>query len=404
MKHALSEASLPHGFRFAATACGLKKTGALDLGLLCSDTPASAAAVFTQNLVVAAPVLISKDHLRASKGRMRGVVVNAGNANCATGPAGYAAAQRTVMEAAKRLGCRAEELFVCSTGVIGVTLPLEKILRALPLIARHRRPSARSFAELSLAICTTDTRPKTASCACKMGDKRIHFVGCAKGAGMIHPNMATMLAFVITDAAIAPTLLQKTLRDVTSRTFNAISIDGDTSTNDTLLILANGAAGTPSIKAGTAAHRAFADALEEVCRSLALQIVADGEGAQRVIEIEVRGAKSEMAARRIAETIATSPLVKTAFAGGDPNWGRIFAAAGRSGVAFDPSGVDITMAGVPVLRRGRPLMFNERAASNRLLAKHVPIVVNLHAGRATARYWTCDFTAEYVRINASYRT
>jgi glutamate N-acetyltransferase/amino-acid N-acetyltransferase len=404
MKHALSEASLPHGFRFAATACGLKKTGALDLGLLCSDTPASAAAVFTQNLVVAAPVLISKDHLRASKGRMRGVVVNAGNANCATGPAGYAAAQRTVMEAAKRLGCRAEELFVCSTGVIGVTLPLEKILRALPLIARHRRPSARSFAELSLAICTTDTRPKTASCACKMGDKRIHFVGCAKGAGMIHPNMATMLAFVITDAAIAPMLLQKTLRDVTSRTFNAISIDGDTSTNDTLLILANGAAGTPSIKAGTAAHRAFADALEEVCRSLALQIVADGEGAQRVIEIEVRGAKSEMAARRIAETIATSPLVKTAFAGGDPNWGRIFAAAGRSGVAFDPSGVDIRMAGVPVLRRGRPLMFNERAASNRLLAKHVPIVVNLHAGRATARYWTCDFTAEYVRINASYRT
>jgi glutamate N-acetyltransferase / amino-acid N-acetyltransferase len=404
MKHALSEASLPHGFRFAATACGLKKTGALDLGLLCSDTPASAAAVFTQNVVVAAPVLISKDHLRVSKGRMRGVVVNAGNANCATGPPGYAAAQRTVMEAAKRLGCRAEELFVCSTGVIGVTLPLEKILRALPVIARHRRPSARSFAELSLAICTTDTRPKTASSACKMGGKRIHFVGCAKGAGMIHPNMATMLAFVITDAAIAPTLLQKTLREVTSRTFNAISVDGDTSTNDTLLVLANGAAGTPSIKAGTAAHRAFADALEEVCRSLALQIVADGEGAQRVIEIEVRGAKSEMAARQIAETIATSPLVKTAFAGGDPNWGRIFAAAGRSGVAFDPSGVDIRMAGVPVLRRGRPLMFNERAASNRLLAKHVPIVVNLHAGRATARYWTCDFTAEYVRINASYRT
>ena len=404
MKHALSEASLPHGFRFAATACGLKKTGALDLGLLCSDFPASAAAVFTQNLVVAAPVVISKDHLRSSKGRMRGVVVNAGNANCATGPAGYAAAQRTVAEAAKRLGCRAEELFVCSTGVIGVTLPLEKILRALPVIARHRRPSARSFAELSLAICTTDTRPKTASSSFKMAGKRIHFVGCAKGAGMIHPNMATMLAFVITDAAIAPALLQKTLREVTSRTFNAISIDGDTSTNDTLLVLANGAAGAHSIKFGSAAHRAFTHALEEVCRSLALQIVADGEGAQRVIEIEVRGAKSELAARRIAETIATSPLVKTAFAGGDPNWGRIFAAAGRSGVKFDPSLVDITMAGVPVLRRGRPLDFNERAASSRLLAKHVPIIVNMHAGDAIARYWTCDFTAEYVRINASYRT
>jgi len=404
MKHALSEASLPHGFRFAATACGLKKTGALDLGLLCSDEPASAAAVFTQNLVVAAPVLISKENLRNSKGRMRGVVVNAGNANCATGTAGHAAAQRTVAEAAKRLGCLPEELFVCSTGVIGVPLPLEKILRALPVIARHRRPSARSFAELSLAICTTDTRPKTAAASFKMSGKRIHFVGCAKGAGMIHPNMATMLAFVITDAAIAPSLLQKTLRDVTSRTFNAISIDGDTSTNDTLLVLANGTAGAPSIKSGTAAHRAFSAALEDVCRSLALQIVADGEGAQRVIEIEVRGAKSESAARRIAETIATSPLVKTAFAGGDPNWGRIFAAAGRSGVRFDPSRVDIQMAGIPVLRRGQPLNFNERAASNRLLAKHVPILVNMRAGSAVARYWTCDFTAEYVRINASYRT
>lgn len=404
MKHALSEASLPHGFRFAATACGLKKTGALDLGILCSDEPASAAAVFTQNLVVAAPVLISKENLRKSNGRMRGVVVNAGNANCATGTAGHAAAERTVAEAAKRLSCQPEELFVCSTGVIGVPLPLDKILRALPVIARHRRPSARSFAELSLAICTTDTRPKTAAASFKMSGKRIHFVGCAKGAGMIHPNMATMLAFVVSDAAIAPGLLQKTLRDVTSRTFNSISVDGDTSTNDTLLVLANGAAGAPSIKSGSAAHRAFAAALEDVCRSLALQIVADGEGAQRVIEIEVRGAKSEIAARRIAETIATSPLVKTAFAGGDPNWGRIFAAAGRSGVRFDPSRVDIQMAGIPVLRRGQPLNFNERAASNRLLAKHVPIIVNMRAGSAVARYWTCDFTAEYVRINASYRT
>ncbi len=352
MKHALSEAALPLGFRFAATACGLKKTGALDLAVISSDVPASAAAVFTQNLVVAAPVLISKEHLRASKGRMRAIVVNAGNANCATGEAGHAAAMRTVEEAAKRLGCMSQELFVCSTGVIGVRLPLEKILRALPVIARFRRPSARSFAETSLAICTTDTRPKTAAASFKMAGKRIHFVGCAKGAGMIHPNMATM----------------------------------------------------PSIKAGTAAYRAFTAALEEVCRSLALQIVADGEGAQRVIEIEVRNAKTEAAAKRIAETIATSPLVKTAFAGGDPNWGRIFAAAGRSGVKFDAALVDIKMAGIPVLRRGQPLDFNERAASNKLLSEHVPLIVDLHAGKARARYWTCDFTAEYVRINASYRT
>jgi glutamate N-acetyltransferase/amino-acid N-acetyltransferase len=295
-------------------------------------------------------------------------------------------------------------LFVCSTGVIGVPLALDKILRRLPLLARVRRSSARSFAELSLAICTTDTRPKTAAASFKMAGKRIHVVGCAKGAGMIHPNMATTLAFVATDAAIAPALLQKTLHEVTARTFNSISIDGDTSTNDTLLVLANGAAGAPALQAGSTAHRAFTAALDQVCHSLALQIVADGEGAQRVIEIMVRGAKSEAAARRIAETIATSPLVKTAFAGADPNWGRVFAAAGRAGVRFDPSRVDITMAGIPVFGRGRPLHFNERAASNRLLAEHVPIVVDLHAGRGMARYWTCDFTAEYVRINASYRT
>jgi glutamate N-acetyltransferase/amino-acid N-acetyltransferase len=404
LKHALSEASLPRGFRFAATACGLKKTGALDLAIFSSDVPASAAAVFTQNLVVAAPVTLSKKHLQLSNGRMRAVVVNAGNANCATGAQGDAASLRTVEETARRLRVAPQEVFVCSTGVIGVQLPVEKILRALPSLARNCRSSARSFAELSLAICTTDTRPKTAAASFKMACKRIHLVACAKGAGMIHPNMATMLAFVATDAAISPALLQKTLNEVTKRTFNAISVDGDTSTNDTLLVLANGEAGAPLIKKGSKAHRAFTAALEEVCQSLALQIVADGEGAQRVIEIEVRHAKSEAAARRIAETIATSPLVKTAFAGGDPNWGRILAAAGRSGARFDPALVDITMAGIPVLRRGQPLDFNERAASNKLLSEHVPLMVDLHAGDAHARYWTCDFTAEYVRINASYRT
>ncbi len=332
------ESALPKGFRFAATACGLKKTGALDLALISSDVPASAAAVFTQNLVVAAPVTLSKKNLRESKGRMRAVVVNAGNANCATGASGDTVALRTNEEAARRMALVPQELFVCSTGVIGVQLPIEKILRALPSLSRNRRPS------------------------------------------------------------------QRTLRDVTSRTFNSISVDGDTSTNDTLLVLANGAAGTPSISNGSKAHRQFAASLEEVCGSLAQQIVADGEGAQRVIEIEVRGARTASAARKIAETIATSPLVKTAFAGADPNWGRIFAAAGRSGVKFDPSLVEITMAGIKVLRKGQPLDFNERAASNRLLAEHVPIVVDLHAGKSRARYWTCDFTAEYVRVNASYRT
>jgi glutamate N-acetyltransferase / amino-acid N-acetyltransferase len=404
MKHALSEAALPRGFRFSATACGLKKTGALDLALLSSDVPASAAAVFTKNLVVAAPVTVSKANLRSSKGRMRAVIVNAGNANCATGEAGYAVSVRTMEETARRLRCHPNEVFVCSTGVIGVPLPIEKILRALPGIVQNRRPSARSFAEMSLAICTTDTRPKTASESFKIAGKRVHLIGCAKGAGMIHPHMATTLAFVVADANIAPSLLQRTLKEVTQRTFNSISVDGDTSTNDTLLVLANGESGAPAIKPNSRAHRAFRKALEEVCHALAMQIVADGEGAQRVIEIVVRGAKSEAAAHQIGKTIATSPLVKTAFAGGDPNWGRIFAAAGRSGVKFNPDLVDIHMAGIPVLRRGQPLDFNERVASSRLLEKHVEIIVDLHAGRASASYYTCDFTAEYVRINASYRT
>ena len=404
MTQAPPESALPKGFRFAATACGLKKTGALDLALISSDVPASAAAVFTQNLVVAAPVTLSKKNLQASKGRMRAVVVNAGNANCATGALGDLVSLRTNQEAARRMMLTPQEVFVCSTGVIGVQLPVEKIFRALPSLSRNRRASARSFAELSLAICTTDTRPKTASASFKMSGKRIHVLGCAKGAGMIHPNMATTLAFVVTDASISPSLLQKTLGDVTSRTFNSISVDGDTSTNDTLLVLANGAAGAANIAKQSKAHRLFTAALEEICGSLARQIVADGEGAQRVIEIEVRGARSESAARKIAETIATSPLVKTAFAGGDPNWGRIFAAAGRAGVKFDPSLVEITMAGIKVLRRGQPLDFNERAASNRLLADRVPILVDLHAGKSRGHYWTCDFTAEYVRINASYRT
>src|SRR5690242_16898787 len=212
MNHAPSEAALPHGFRFAATACGLKKTGALDLAIFSSDVPASAAAVFTQNLVVAAPVTLSKKNLRESKGRMRAVVVNAGNANCATGAQGELVSLRTMEQAARRMAMAPQELFVCSTGVIGVQLPVEKIIRALPTLARNRRASARSFTELSLAICTTDTRPKTASASFKMSGKRIHVLGCAKGAGMIHPNMATTLAFVVTDAAISPALLQRTLR------------------------------------------------------------------------------------------------------------------------------------------------------------------------------------------------
>jgi glutamate N-acetyltransferase/amino-acid N-acetyltransferase len=404
MKPPQPPAVLPRGFRFAATACGLKKTGALDLGLLVSDSPASAAALFTSNLVKAAPVLLCRDHLRLSKGRMRALIVNSGNANCSVGPAGPAASQATAMRAAVELRCLPEEIFVCSTGVIGVPLPVERILKAVPRVARAGRDSTRSFCEFAHAILTTDTRPKWASASCRIGGKTVRFAGCAKGAGMIHPRMATLLAFIVTDAAISPGLLQRMLVAVNAQTFNSITVDGDSSTNDTLIVLASGASEAKRITSGTSAHAAFREALEKICKSLSLQVVADGEGAQRIIEIEVCGAPSEAAARRVAETIATSPLVKTAFAGGDPNWGRILAAAGRSGVKFNPDAASIEMARMPVYRRGRALPFNESAAHRRLMAENIPIRVDLNEGHARARVWTCDLTAEYVRINASYRT
>jgi len=399
-----ASAALPRGFRFAATACGLKKKGRLDLALVCSDVPATAAGVFTTNLVQAAPVRLCRAHLQHSAEGMRAIVVNSGNANCATGPAGHAVARATAVAAAAELGCRAEQVLVCSTGVIGVPLPVARILDSLPELAGAQRASAAAFGAFTRAIMTTDTRPKWAAARCRIGGQTLRLVGCAKGAGMIHPQMATMLAFVLTDAGMRPALLERALREVVARTFNAITVDGDTSTNDTLLLLANGASGARCIRAAGAGYRRFVAALEQLCRSLALQIVADGEGARRVVEIEVRGAAFERAAEQVARTIAGSPLVKTALAGADPNWGRILAAAGRAGVPFDPERVEIRLAGLLVCRRGREHPFSERMAHRRLLRDYVPIVVDLKRGRGRARVWTCDFTADYVRINASYRT
>jgi glutamate N-acetyltransferase/amino-acid N-acetyltransferase len=400
--HPLS-ADIPHGFTFAATACGLKKAR-LDLALLTSDTVATAAAVFTTNRVQAAPVRLSREHLQKSGHKIRGIIVNSGNANCCTGPEGIAASRKTAAKLARSLGCRLDEILVCSTGVIGVPLRVEKILRAIPQLAHARSSAAAAFKQFTHAIMTTDTRPKWAAARCNIGGKQVRILGCAKGSGMIEPNMATMLGFLTTDAAISPVLLSKGLRTVVSRTFNAITVDGDTSTNDTVTLLANGESGARKISSEKGDYRNFCAALEVVCKSLALAIVADGEGAERVIEIEVRGATSDRAADKIARTIANSPLVKTAFAGADPNWGRILAAAGRSGVSFEPNNVDIHVAGMCVCRRGREHFFDERVAHRKMLAKYVSVIVNLHAGRGAARVWTCDFTAEYVRINASYRT
>jgi glutamate N-acetyltransferase / amino-acid N-acetyltransferase len=403
MKTRLSHADIPRGFTFAATACGLKKSS-LDLGLLTSDTAATAAAVFTTNRVQAAPVRLSREHLQKSKHKIRGVIVNSGNANCCTGPQGVAASRKTAMDLARSLRCRPDEILVCSTGVIGVSLRVEKILRAIPQLAESRSSNPAAFEQFTHAIMTTDTRAKWAAARCNIGGKQVRILGCAKGSGMIEPNMATMLGFLATDATIAPALLSKGLRTVVSRTFNAITVDGDTSTNDTVTLLANGESGARKISSENGDYRNFCAAQEVVCKSLALAIVADGEGAERVIEIDVRGATSDRAADKIARTIANSPLVKTAFAGADPNWGRILAAAGRSGVSFEPNSVDIHVAGMCVCRRGREHAFDERVAHRKMLAKCVPVVVNLHAGRGAARVWTCDFTAEYVRINASYRT
>jgi glutamate N-acetyltransferase/amino-acid N-acetyltransferase len=356
-----------------------------------------------------------------------------------------AAARQTAQALARELGCAAEQAIVCSTGVIGVPLRAEKILAALPLLRAGLAATPQAFESVPRAIMTTDTRPKWAAATCRVGGRTVRLLGCAKGAGMIHPQMATMLAFVITDATIAPTLLRRALREAADRTFNCITVDGDTSTNDTLAILASGASGARvgaglsrplsrgrngRRKAAPTDYTCFVEALEKVCRSLALAIVADGEGAQRVVEITVRGAASAGAADAIARTIANSPLVKTALAGADPNWGRILAAAGRAPLppreSFDPYQVEIWLAGIKMYSRGRALPFDEKLAHRRMLARYVAIVVNLHQRQResksgdrkparqtspspltpnpSATVWTCDFTHDYVTINASYRT
>jgi glutamate N-acetyltransferase/amino-acid N-acetyltransferase len=399
----VKQQDLPKQFAFAAAACGLKKSG-LDLAAIVSDVPCVAAAMFTTNLVQAAPVIVSKQNLQANRTRIRTVIVNSGNANCATGAAGLNASRGTTREIAKQLDCSAGQILVCSTGVIGVPLRVEKIIRAIPGLVRSRKASARAFASVTRAIMTTDTRPKWAAERIRIGGKVVRILGCTKGAGMIQPNMATMLAFVVTDAAIGASDLSSALRDGVRGTFNAITVDGDTSTNDTIAILANGASESRAIRGGSKDYAAFTSALTKVCSKLALAIVADGEGAKRVIEIEVRGARNDRDAGVIARTIANSPLVKTALAGGDPNWGRILAAAGRAGAAFNPARARIDLAGTQVCRNGLEVPFNERAVHRKMLEKYVRIRMDLKAGRASARVWTCDFTGEYILINASYRT
>jgi glutamate N-acetyltransferase/amino-acid N-acetyltransferase len=400
----LTASELPRGFTFAGMHCGLKKTK-LDLGMLLSEVPASAAAVFTTNQVVAAPVILCREHMRRSHQKIRGIIVNSGNANCCSGPEGYAASVATAARLARELGrVDPSQILVCSTGVIGAPLLVDKILVAVPDLVRSRKADAGSFEQFARAIMTTDTVPKWAAEKIRIGGKQVRIAACAKGSGMIHPNMATMFAFIATDASVPPPVLSRMLRGAVGPTFNCITVDGDTSTNDTVALLANGQSGSRALSGGGESHAKFSEALTSVCKSLALAIVRDGEGAQRVVEIEVRGASSDRAADQVARTIANSPLVKTALAGADPNWGRILAAAGRSGVKFNFERVDIWLAGVEVCRGGREHPFDEIVTHEKMLEKDVAIVVDLHAGEGRARMWTCDFTKEYIHINASYRT
>lgn len=391
---------LPRGFLAAGIRSGIRKKRP-DLALIVAPGGAAAAALFTKNRFQAAPVVLSRRALKKSGGRVRAVVVNAGCANAVTGKAGVAAARRVRRRAAELAGCPEEEVFLASTGVIGVVLPDEKLRRALP--EAMRRLSASGLEAASHAILTTDVGPKVARAAFRWAGRRGCVAGFAKGAGMIHPDMATMLAFLLTDAPATPALLKRALLEAADESFHAISVDGDTSTNDTVLVLASGKLGGPPMEDfEEAAH--FRRALTSVCRELASMIVRDGEGASRVLEITVIGAKSVREARLAANAVATSPLVKTALSSGDPNWGRIVAAVGRSGARFSPRRLGLRAGPVELVRKGEPAPYREKDAARVFARERVPVTIDLGAGSASARLLTCDLGHDYVALNADYRS
>jgi glutamate N-acetyltransferase/amino-acid N-acetyltransferase len=398
----MDELKVPAGFRFAATTAGIKASGNPDLALIETPRGATAAAVFTKNLVVAAPVIVGRRHLSSSARDIRAVLVNAGNANCATGKPGLSAAEKSCKELGLALDCNAKQIIPSSTGVIGQPFPTEKLLKGIPSLLAARGDSPNHAMAFAQAIMTTDTRPKLATAEIDIKGAKATVLGIAKGAGMIHPNMATMLCYLVTDAKAAPKQLNKMLKAVVDRTFNRISIDGDTSTNDTVCLLASGGSKL-EIGKGKAAKE-FSRALHEVCASLAQQVVADGEGVKHVIHLKLEGAKSEAEGETIARIIAHSPLVKTAWAGADPNWGRILAAIGRSGVALDPSKIDIFFGPIQVCRKGMAAKFAEAKAHQYLSRPEIEILIKLNRGKSNIGFLTCDLTEGYVHINADYRT
>jgi glutamate N-acetyltransferase/amino-acid N-acetyltransferase len=405
----ISSFLIPKGFRFGATKAGLKASGRADFSLIVADEPASAAAVFTANKVSAAPLAIDKENLRATGCKVRVVAINAGNANCAAGQAGLDAARETCAAAALVFGCRAEEVFPSSTGIIGVPLPVEKLIAVMPGMALQIGAESDHFQQVAQAILTTDLVEKTAFARLERGGKEVRIAAVGKGSGMIHPQLvphATMLVYVLTDAEIEPAILDGYLRGAVDVSFNRISVDGDTSTNDTVLLLASGASGA-KIAADDAE---FGEALRQVCTSVAKQVVADGEGVTHVVELRIDGAASDADALRVAKTIAHSPLIKTAWAGCDPNWGRLMAAIGYSGAEIDPLRIDIWFGDLRICRDGgRAEELDEAAAHEYLKQSEFTISIQLHqapkdGGEGKCVFWTTDLTKEYVAINADYST
>ena len=393
----------PQGFRAAAVAAGIKKKrDALDLAMIFSDSPSTTAAgVFTTNRVAAAPVVLSRKHLTESRGRCRAIVVNAGNANACTGRPGMHTAEETARTAGNLLGIETSQVVVASTGVIGIALNPDLILHQLPHL--KEKLSQENAGKVANAIMTTDTFPKTCVLRSESKGKVVHIAGVAKGSGMIHPRMATMLSFITTDASMGERMLHNLLAGAVAESFNRVTVDGDTSTNDSAVVLASGLSETAVIP-GNESRAWFSEGLTLLCQTLARMIARDGEGASKLVTVEVVGARTPLDADRVARAIGNSPLVKTALAGSDPNWGRIICAAGYSGAKFDPNKIDVTVNNMPLCRKGVDAGFDEAAAHAELDRKEVLLHVDLHAGRATARVWTCDFTRAYIDINASYRS
>lgn len=388
------------GYRFAAVASGIKKSNKLDMGLIVSDSPAQCAGVFTRNRVIAAPLLVTRP--RIATGQCQAILVNSGNANACTGAEGIAAAEQTVTLTAAALGIDKDLVAVSSTGVIGAPLPLPPFERAIPQLVADLRPDQAEA--VARAMMTTDAFTKIAS-AKEQGDNPYGILGLAKGAGMIHPDMATMLCFVLTDAWVDSAFLQELLDRAVADSFNSITVDGDTSTNDTVLLLANGAARGQLIRPGSEEAAVFANHLSRMMLDLAKMIVRDGEGATKMVQIKVVGAQDDHAARIAARSIATSSLVKTAFFGEDANWGRIIAAVGYAGIDLDQSRIDICFDGVPIVAAGVAISPDNEAQASKVLKKESFVVtVDLHLGAGEASYYTSDLNYEYIKINADYRT